>query len=1136
MLIQRAKAFHTICKLNTVMKKKIPHHVKIDKVKGRTFHVPLPLEETLKKICPETDPLNTDRNLFILVRSCPTKAKTIWEDLVAIKKIWDNEDLQYEIAEKDITDEPDALKCIDSENNNNNNENAMIKINDGGLTKGALLTQKVESDSYYEEFTIYPLHGNKINETDSKPYQMLHVYANPIDYRSNDLDLKCFPDLYPNGIHGQYEFRNTKLNDFYYIKTRLTPKDPRFRTNKQFSFYCLHNNNMRQLNKGIFHKLNITNPKFKYTAGNLLANINNTDFNNDIISIFARLRGTEAYWRRVRNDINCMMFEYGPVTWFITFSPSEWMWSGLREFIRTANGWENDNRSISELIASDPVSASIYIYHTFKAMLDYILSPVNPIGKVLHYYYTCEFQGRGMPHYHCLFWIKDAPVYGSSTNEEVSEFILKYITCRIPNRKISPDLYQKVMDYQQHKYNSYCMRSKKTTTRISKNCRFGFRRPITKILVLRSVESSIANRRKQRRKNKFYDLSRNEHEHYTNDYMPSLLLLWEGNMDAQYASEFSMIVSKYITKYGTKGEKGTAEIDFSDIQSNKSLASRLWSFALRTLNNRECGTLEASCTLLGIPLHETDSNTKVKWLDVRMIRSRRVKFCKDIKKLHPDSTDIFYDSFIDTYYPNRPVELGSFCLYDFAKWYDVVANRPQIKSSEYYPLGKKFCKKRTKPCLINHWKYNPANEPECYYYALLLLFMPWRNTDELKCSKETYTKAYEEKQSDLLKAMQHHTKLNTIREATEFLEKLVEDKMMDKNDRTQSNNDSLPVGCVAIETEMAMKDFQDMMENIEINPEDLKNSVSQLNVDQSRVFEKITSTIQVSNKTLRCFISGPGGTGKSFVIDTLIKWNKIVRGKHSAIIAPTGIAAYNVKGLTIHRLFQISVEPNKTAKFKEFSDGALKKIRQELTNVDLLIIDEISMVSNILLMYIHLRLTEIFNTSEENDGWFGKINIVVFGDLLQLPPVKEDFSFVQLTKEKIEKYVGGMDTFNLWRLFEYNKLTINMRQKNDMRYSEMLSRIRLGYATADDIKLLNERKIRFVHQDSSETIEELCSKLEELPTGTVCLLPKNTMGKELNTAMLRRLPLEEIKLIAKDSFQSDKKLEKNQYYVGKRRQ
>ena len=80
MLIQRAKAFQTVVKMGAVMKKNLPNHIKIDKVKGRTFHFPLPLEETFQKICPDSDRLNVNHELFILVRSNPTKTKIIWED------------------------------------------------------------------------------------------------------------------------------------------------------------------------------------------------------------------------------------------------------------------------------------------------------------------------------------------------------------------------------------------------------------------------------------------------------------------------------------------------------------------------------------------------------------------------------------------------------------------------------------------------------------------------------------------------------------------------------------------------------------------------------------------------------------------------------------------------------------------------------------------------------------------------------------------------------------------------------------------------------------------------------------------------------------------------------------------------
>ncbi|KAL7290683.1 hypothetical protein TKK_0015438 [Trichogramma kaykai] len=216
--------------------------------------------------------------------------------------------------------------------------------------------------------------------------------------------------------------------------------------------------------------------------------------------------------------------------------------------------------------------------------------------------------------------------------------------------------------------------------------------------------------------------------------------------------------------------------------------------------------------------------------------------------------------------------------------------------------------------------------------------MPWRKDEELKCSKVSYTEAFQEKQFDLSEAMKYHDKFEVIRQATEYLEKQVGSRMVDDN-ATQSEHATLPDGCVVIEIEMAMKDFHDMADNVIIDPEDLENSICRLNEDQSRVFQKIMSTIQSPDKILRCFVSGQGGTGKSFLRDTLIQWNSIVRCKLTAVTAPTGIVAYNVKGLTVHRFFQIPVEANTTARLKELSDPALKKIIQELENVDLLIID-----------------------------------------------------------------------------------------------------------------------------------------------------------------------------------------------------
>ena len=333
------------------------------------------------------------------------------------------------------------------------------------------------------------------------------------------------------------------------------------------------------------------------------------------------------------------------------------------------------------------------------------------------------------------------------------------------------------------------------------------------------------------------------------------------------------------------------------------------------------------------------------------------------------------------------------------------------------------------------------------------------------------------KQFNLAEAMSYHDKLHKIREAMKAMEDLVQ-KNMNENEienEIEKDHDTYPDGCIPIETEMAMKDFQDIAENIVVNREDLETSIEKFNLDQARVFKKITSTIESDDKILRLFVSGFGGTGKSFLIENVVKWNKCVRNKDTAVTAHTGIAAFNIKGLTIHRLLQLPVKQGETPPYKALSAPAIKEIRKTLQNVDVIIIDEISMVSNIIFLYIHLRLCEIFNTNNSADPFFGKINIILFGGLLQLPPVKEDFPFIQVSKEKLVNNVGGMDSCDLWGLFEYDELTINMRQKNDKEYSELLSRLRLGFLTNEDIKLLNSRKIEFSSNDREVIVQEMCS-------------------------------------------------------------
>lgn len=259
----------------------------------------------------------------------------------------------------------------------------------------------------------------------------------------------------------------------------------------------------------------------------------------------------------------------------------------------------------------------------FNAFLDFVRSSDNPIGKVLHYFWREEYQQRGMIHFHCLFWIEGGPLLGASSQEEIAKFILQYATCKLPNKNISPLLYERVNACQRHKHNDYCLRSKKTKVSVVRVCRFGFPRPVTDTLILRDVQTSISGRRNLKSKSRLYDLPRTKDEVNINDYNPSLLFVFPGNIDFQYVGDKSTALTIYLTKYMLKAEKGSGAETFDKIKSTKSLYSRLWNFGMRMLTHRECGELEAADNLLGHSLYGTDADTVIRWLNVFMTHNRR---------------------------------------------------------------------------------------------------------------------------------------------------------------------------------------------------------------------------------------------------------------------------------------------------------------------------------------------------------------------------------------------------------------------------------------------------------------------------------------------------------------------------------
>lgn len=217
-------------------------------------------------------------------------------------------------------------------------------------------------------------------------------------------------------------------------------------------------------------------------------------------------------------------------------------------------------------------------------------------------------------------------------------------------------------------------------------------------------------------------------------------------------------------------------------------------------------------------------------------------------------------------------------------------------------------------------------------------------------------------------------------------------------------------------------------------------------------------------------LTGAAGTGKSYTIAHILKWSRSNR-KNIGITAATGLAALNIGGKTVHSflgigLAKIPVEivANKT-KFKN------KPLYNQLSKLDILIIDEISMIDSDLLTYI----SEYLSIIKDDPRVFGGVQVIACGDFCQLPPIGNQYCFTCCT----------------WIDSDFKTVILEdqIRQDGDIEFQNMLSELRWGKCTEETEKRLKSLK--------NKTFENGI-----IPTQ---LFPTNKLVDEINDAEFKKL-------------------------------
>ena len=268
-------------------------------------------------------------------------------------------------------------------------------------------------------------------------------------FQEKGSDVMAFPALLPDGQFGLFEDREIKLSPAKYFNARLFSADRRFATNKQFIFFAQYVTEMNYISSNIslaLRKGKQTTDDGKPVTASILIDSENLNqiLKSDIGYRFLQpVRGTPPYWQRTMKDLYAMIRQLGIPTWFVIFSAAEMRWE---EVTRTFLLASNDSRNVEDLDWSDkcalvidnPVLCARMFDHRVKTLFsDLILSPSNPIGNVVDFFYRTEFQQRGLPHIHCLFWVQDAPKFNENTDEEVCNFIDQYITTKFQMKTLN---------------------------------------------------------------------------------------------------------------------------------------------------------------------------------------------------------------------------------------------------------------------------------------------------------------------------------------------------------------------------------------------------------------------------------------------------------------------------------------------------------------------------------------------------------------------------------------------------------------------------------------------------------------------------------------------------------------------------
>lgn len=754
--------------------------------------------------------------------------------------------------------------------------------------------------------------------------------------------------------------------------------------------------------------------------------------------------GSDGYLREKFHDCMAIVGHYGMPDLFITYTMDPY----ADEISRHLN---NNQHYLGR---QDLVTRSfnMRVKHFEKVVLKEFI-----IGDVLYWTKNTEFQKRGLAHFHMLLKFKER------SRLRTFESIDSIVSAEIPDPNEEPELFRLVIKNQIHgPCNANCL--------VNGVCKKRFPKPFNENTYIVNGEYPV-----YRRRNRPITF---EGRVYNNDYVvpynKKLTKIFKSHINVEVATQLTTV--KYVNKYSFKGgDRSDLEIVSGEDAIAEYRDGRYVSSAEAMYRSFGFTLAATSISVIGLDVHTNTFCRNYLVLPRRNVRrieeeiEEEMSLEEEFRELpEPSQEDIAQHGPFEIL-PAKRSKLEAFFLLNSEdeearnllyrevpqkykwnnrerRWDRRVRRSKQI--GRLYPVNPRDIEKYCAMIILQS-----IRGPKSWVEVMTvngILYCTLKDTAEALglLNIEDYARRALREASFLQMPRQirslyvflvdNDRTLNSNALFEEFLEKLGEDKGRRLDRRAFVLRE---LNYLFLERDLEIRDFIYIEESFNFRDTEIieENNdpvdVSSLNPSQRATFHRIKAVVlgRSTESDKIFYIDGPGGTGKTYMMNLLIRTLNSL-GKVCLVTAPTGLAAsLLVNGTTLHSTFNIPFNLNESSQIRIPLESRKARFH---SRIDVLFIDEISMVNAKILDMIDQYFRDLMN----NEQLFGGKVVVFLGDLRQLPVVVSRYSSLSISASLFTNSI-------YFREAKRRRLRINMRAQDQPEFNRFLMRVGNGAKT-----------------------------------------------------------------------------------------